>query len=64
MKQQTMKDPERIRQLLADAKAARDFFAEALVQGDLNEVEFKVACENVAKTVIIKAALTSLEVMR
>ena len=64
MKQQTMKDPERIRQILADAKKAREHFAELLAEGDLTENQFIVACESVARTVIIKAALTSLEVMR
>lgn len=64
MKNKTMKDPAQIKQILHDAKRARDYYAALLVEGNLNEDQFKRACEGVARTAIIKAALTSLEVMR
>ena len=55
-------DKPRLRELLALAKQERDKLAAQFAHGDMNETQFKAACNRLAQMVIVKAAVTSLGV--
>lgn len=57
-------DKPKLRELLAMAKEARDKLTARLAHGDMNETQFKQACNQLAHAVIAQAAINSLEVMK
>jgi hypothetical protein len=57
-------DKPRLRELLALAKQERDKLAAQFAHGDMNETQFKSACNQLAHAVIAQAAINSLEVMK
>lgn len=60
----TQKDKPALRKILDLAKAERDKLTALLAQGDLNEEQFRLACDRLAKMVIVQAAVSSMEVMK
>jgi uncharacterized membrane protein len=64
MEKKTMKDKAKLTKLLKHCNQAQELIAEQLAAGDVNEQEFVDACNAYSRTVIIKAGITSLEVMR
>jgi hypothetical protein len=55
---------ERLEHLLEVAEANMQTLVEAFDDGDMNEEQFKWACNLATKCAIAKAAITSMEVMR
>ena len=57
-------DKPKLLEVLAEATKQRQRLTALLVQGDVNEEQFKLACDTLAKCVIAQAAVNSLEVMK
>lgn len=57
-------DKPQLSAILAEATKQRQRLTEFLAKGDLNEEQFKLACDTLAKCVIAQAAVNSLEVMK
>lgn len=64
MKREIMKDKEKLRKIVADADAYLAMATETLEEGDLNEEEFKNVCSVATKSIVLKAAINSLEIMQ
>jgi hypothetical protein len=60
----TIKDRAKLEQMLATAEENMQVLAEAFETGDMNDEQFKWACDLATKCAIAKAAITSLEAMR
>ena len=58
------KDKPTLLGILAEATKQRQRLTALLAQGDVNEEQFKLACDTLAKCVIAQAAVNSLEVMK
>jgi hypothetical protein len=61
---QTIKDKAKLTEMLATAQDNLEVLVEAFDCGNMNEEQFKWACNLATKCVIARAAITSLETMR
>lgn len=61
---QTIKDKAKLTQMLATADENLHKLAEAFETGDMDEEQFKWACDLATKCAVARAAITSLEAMR
>lgn len=57
-------DKPKLLEVLAEATKQRKKLVALLESGDVNEEQFKLACDVLAKCVIAQAAVKSLEVMK
>ena len=64
MKREIMRDREALSRIVADADSYLASLHEVLIEGELDESQFKAACSDASKMVIVKAAINSLEVMK
>ena len=64
MKKEIMRDREQLKRIVADADSYLASIHNVLIEGELDEVQFKSVCSDATKMVIIKAAVTSMEAMR
>ena len=64
MKREIMKDREQLRKIVADADAYLSTAFELLEVGDVDMEQFKELCNGAARAVIVKSAVTSMEVMQ
>ena len=64
MKREIMRDREALRKIVADADTYLRMVHDALEVGDVNEEEFKDLCKSATRSIIVKAAINSLEVMQ
>ena len=64
MKKEIMRDREKLSRIVVDADSYLASLHEVLIEGELDEDQFKAACRDASKMVIIKAAVSSMEVMR
>ena len=64
VKREIMRDREKLSRIVADADGYLASLNEVLIEGELNEDQFKAACSDASKMVIVKAAINSLEVMK
>ena len=58
------KDKPQLSAILAEATKQRARLVALLESGEVNEEQFKLACDTLAKCVIAQAAVNSLEVMK
>lgn len=59
-----MRNKDKLTKILAEADEHLKLATEAFVEADMTEHEFKDACAVVARLTVIKAAISSLPVMR
>jgi hypothetical protein len=55
---------DKLKDILDNAQRALDTAAEYLTEGDVEEAEFKLLCNVAARAAIVRAAITSMEVMK
>ena len=64
MKREIMRDREKLLKIVADADAYLATAFDLLEEGDFGEEDFKALCQGASRAVIVKAAVTSMEVMK
>lgn len=57
-------DKAKLKEILDNAQRALDTATAYLAEGDVDEAEYKLLCNVAARAVIVRAAITSMEVMK